>query len=325
VAFWTKKDRLLTKEGKEFTIILRTRGCRWALGKTGGCSMCGYIQDSSGTEVSPKNIINQFDYAIENKLNEIKTNNIRYILKIFNSGSFFDDYEIPESVRLHIYEKISEIDELKEVVVESRPEFVTYENLSFMKNSLKNKYCEIGIGLETVNDYIRKNYINKGLTYNDFLKTLESCKQNDIGVKAYLLFKPPFLTEQGAIDDCIISMKKLIDLKINSISVNPVNIQKGSLVEYLWLQNRYRPPWFYSLFKCLREAVIPKDLDNTRILCDPSGAGTQRGIHNCLRRECNTEMTEMLREAILNQNFKILEKIPECECKIKYILEKNFH
>ena len=68
VSFWIKKDRLLNEIGKEFTIILRTRGCNWALGETGGCSMCGYIQDPNIKEVNSNQIINQFDHALQSKL-----------------------------------------------------------------------------------------------------------------------------------------------------------------------------------------------------------------------------------------------------------------
>ncbi|TFF89146.1 MAG: hypothetical protein EU548_07940 [Promethearchaeota archaeon] len=142
------------------------------------------------------------------------------------------------------------------------------------------------------------------------------------------MFKPPFLNEQGAIDDCIHSVQTAIELGVNTISINPVNIQRGTLVEYLWLQNRYRPPWYYSLFKAMREAFDQQDLHHTRIVSDPSGAGSKRGIHNCLRRECNFKMKEILNEFVLNQDTSILEKIerldPACECHLTYQLQKDF-
>lgn len=326
VSFWTKTDRLLDEIGKEFTIILRTKGCSWALSNSGGCSMCGYIQDANIKAVPSHYLIKQFDYALEQKVNEIDTLQHNYVLKIFNSGSFFDDSELNEEVRMHIYQSISEIKNIKEFVIESRVEYLTPNQLSELKHNLKNKYIEIGIGLETVNDYIRYNYINKGLTYKNFLEAVNLCKKYDIGVKVYLLLKPPFLNEQGAIDDCIDSIKTLIDLKINTISINPLNIQKGSLAEYLWYQNRYRPPWFYSLFKCLRNTIKQEDLKNIRILSDPSGAGTKRGIHNCLKRECNEKMIRMLKEFVLNQDISRLhQKEKGCDCKIKYHLERDYH
>ncbi len=328
VSFWIKEDRLLKEKGKEFTVILRTKGCSWALGETGGCSMCGYIQDSTIEEIDHIHIINQFDYALEKKIKEISADKDDFVLKIFNSGSFFDDDEISADVREHIYNKIAEVPKIKEIVVESRVDYITREKLKKMKNILENKYIEVAIGLETVNDYIRNIYINKGLKFEDFLKAVQICKKNNVGVRAYLLFKPPFLNEQTAIDDCVSSIQKLAELKVNTISINPLNIQKNSLVEYLWYQNRYRTPWFYSLFKCIIKACKDNTiLDSVRIISSPSGAGSKRGIHNCLKRECNEFMINSLKEFVISQNINCLVKKDDsysCGCLIKYQLQKNF-
>ena len=136
VSFWIKEDRLLKEKGKEFTIILRTKGCSWALGETGGCSMCGYIQDSTIEEIDPIHIINQFDYAFQKKIKEISTDKDDFILKIFNSGSFFDNDEISADVREHIYNRIAEVPKIKEIVVESRVDYITRKKLKKMKSFL---------------------------------------------------------------------------------------------------------------------------------------------------------------------------------------------
>jgi radical SAM enzyme (TIGR01210 family) len=325
ISFWIKKDRLLNEIGKEFTIILRTRGCNWALGGTGGCSMCGYVQDANINEVKPNQIINQFNYALQNKLDEIENDKYNYVLKLFNSGSFLDENEVAQNVRSYIYNKIAKIKKIKEVVIESRIEYVSSEKLEELRDSLKKKYIEVGIGLETINDYIRNNYINKGLLYDEFQNTLQLCKEHRIGVKAYLLFKPPFLNEIGALDDCVESIKNLVNLKLNTISINPLNIQKGSFTEYLWFQNRYRPPWFYSLIKCLKKSITQDNLKSVRIISDPSGAGKKRGIHNCLKRNCNENMIKLLKNFVLNQNINFLEKpYEECGCKTIYQLQRHY-
>jgi radical SAM enzyme (TIGR01210 family) len=328
VSFWIKKDRLLRKIGKEFTIILRTKGCNWALGDYGGCSMCGYVQDSTIEKIDQLHIINQIDYAFQDKIEEIRNDSDDYIIKIFNSGSFFDDDEISEDVREYIFKKIANVPNINEIVIESRVDFITSEKLKSMKDILKDKYVEVAIGLETVNDYIRNKYINKGLSFKDFISVIQLCKKFDIGIRAYLLFKPPFLNEQTAIDDCVNSIQRLVELEVNTISINPVNIQKGSLVEYLYYQKRYRPPWFYSLFKCLIKACKENDnLNSVRIISSPSGAGTKKGIHNCLKRECNEFMSKNLEEFVLTQNINCLirqESDFSCDCLLKYQLQKNF-
>ena len=328
ISFWIKEDRLLKKKGKEFTIILRTRGCSWAIGPSGGCSMCGYIQDSTFEKIDQAHIRNQIDYAFQEKLAEIIEDVEDFVLKIFNSGSFFDDDEISESTRDYIYKKIAEIPKIREVVIESRVDYITREKLTKMKSALDNRYIEVAIGLETVNDHIRNAYINKGLFFKEFLDAIHLCKKYGIGVRIYLLFKPPFLNEQTAIDDCVISILKLAELKVNTISINPLNIQKNTLTEYLFYQNRYRPPWFYSLFKCIVKACHERDkLKEVRIISSPSGAGTKRGIHNCLKRECNEFMIKSLKNFVLTQDINHLirsDKDYSCDCLVKYQFQKRY-
>ncbi|MFX1379064.1 MAG: archaeosine biosynthesis radical SAM protein RaSEA [Promethearchaeota archaeon] len=325
ISFWTKKERLRNEIGKEFTIILRTKGCNWALSKHGGCSMCGYYLDATNKDISTSHIISQFDYAFNDKINEIKQDSNNYILKIFNSGSFLDENEISKEIRNHIYEKVSKVEKIKEIVIESRLEFIRSEMLEEIKAQFNKKYLEIAIGLESVDDYIRNNFINKGVLFKDFKSTLDKCKEQDIGVKVYLLFKPPFLNEQSAIDDCSYSIKKLIELGVNSISINPTNIQRGTLTEYLWFQNRYRPPWYYSLFKCIKKSISQEDLKSIRLLSAPSGAGTKRGIHNCLKKECESSAKDRLKNFVLKQNLNEIDlNIYECDCRKKYQLQKNY-
>ncbi|MHA1240457.1 MAG: archaeosine biosynthesis radical SAM protein RaSEA [Promethearchaeota archaeon] len=327
ISFWIKEDRLLKKKGKEFTIILRTKGCSWALGPNGGCSMCGYVQDSTFEKIDQAHIKNQIDYAFQQKLTEIIEDEEDFVLKIYNSGSFFDDDEISESTRDYIFKKITEIPKFKELVIESRVDFITQEKLRKMRSSL-DIYIEVAIGLETVNDHIRNTYINKGLLFKDFLEAIRLCKINDIGVRAYLLFKPPFLNEQTAIDDCVSSILKLAELKVNTISINPLNIQKNTLIEHLFYQKRYRPPWFYSLFKCIVKVCHERDiLKEVRIISSPSGAGSKRGIHNCLKRECNEVMIKSLRNFVLTQDINHLirsDKDYSCDCLVKYHLQKRY-
>ena len=196
-----------------------------------------------------------------------------------------------------------------------------------MKSSL-DIYIEVAIGLETVDDHIRNTYINKGLLFKDFLEAIRICKISDIGVRAYLLFKPPFLNEQTAIDDCVSSILKLAELKVNTISINPLNIQKNTLIEYLFYQKRYRPPWFYSLFKCIVKASQERDiLKEVRIISSPSGAGSKRGIHNCLKRDCNEFMIKSLKNFVMTQDINYLIRSDEdysCDCLVKYQLQKRY-
>ena len=56
--------------------------------------MCGYIRDSNIEEVEPLHVKKQFLFAWNEKIQEINESKENFIIKIFNSGSFFDDNEI---------------------------------------------------------------------------------------------------------------------------------------------------------------------------------------------------------------------------------------
>ena len=46
VVNWVEDHRLRSGPGKAIVFILPTKGCSWALSRSGGCSICGYIYDN---------------------------------------------------------------------------------------------------------------------------------------------------------------------------------------------------------------------------------------------------------------------------------------
>ena len=84
VSSWSEKDVLKDKTVDAFVIILRTKGCSWAL--ESGCTMCGYFNDSLWEDVSDDDLSIQFEKAMKNY-------NGQKFVKIFTSGSFLDDNE----------------------------------------------------------------------------------------------------------------------------------------------------------------------------------------------------------------------------------------
>ena len=303
VASWTEKDILKGKIVDTLVIIFRTRGCTWAY--KSGCSMCGYFNDSAWEKVSDEELISQFNIAME-KFKDQK------FVKIFNSGSFLDEKEISKNVRDKILKDLST--KVEKVSFESRPEYITNESIKDIKDILKDKVIEIGIGLETADDEIRKNCINKGFTFKDFKKSVDILKKNNIRLKTYVLIKPPFLTEKESINDAIDTVKKIKDFT-DVISFNPCNVQKKTVVEYLWKKNIYRPPWLFSVVKILKESKKIVD-ENVRLKCDVAGGGSIRGAHNC--KDCDKKYLKKISKFSLNQDPNLFEKL-DCNCKNEWL------
>ncbi len=256
--------------------------------------MCGFSRDSD-PEVTQQEIISQLMYALE-KHREID------MIKLFTSGSFFDDKEITPETREDIFRRLRG---LRMVVVESRPEYITedvFENLDF------DFRLQIGIGLETADDEIRLKSINKGFKFRDYKRAVNILKDRNIGVKTYLLLKPPGLTERESIEDVMKSIKKIRGLT-DTVSLNPCNVQSGTVVERLWRAGLYRPPWLWSVVEVLKGSYKM----GVDIISDPVGAGSQRGPHNC--RKCSKDVARSIRLFSLQRNIDLLSGIEHsCEC-----------
>ena len=165
-AVWTGKDLLDRKPVTALTIIFQTSGCR-----LGNCSMCGYVYDSAREPPSHDDLMKQFENAIS------RCRDDEFIVKIFTSGSFLDDSEISPHTRSEMLLRLRENGRVKKVIAETRPEYVTDEKISHAKESFGGKF-EIAIGLETTNDLIRKDCINKGFSFSDFIRASEVARKN---------------------------------------------------------------------------------------------------------------------------------------------------
>ncbi|WP_414468262.1 archaeosine biosynthesis radical SAM protein RaSEA [Methanobacterium sp. ACI-7] len=314
-ASWSSEDLLYSGVGNAIFIILPTPGCAHTLSESGGCTMCSYIADSPLERVSSKELIDIFENLIQRREIQPKT-----VVKIFVSGSFLNEQELPKEARDSILKRLNKEENIEEVVVESRPEFVTEDVLKECCSLIPDKIFEVSIGLESGSDYIKKFKINKGFLNEDFeraINVIKSLKEKyKVTSKAYLFVKPILTSEKEAIEDAVASAKYAEEVGVDRISFCPATIHKGTLMELLWRRGSYQPPWIWSIFEIIksvrRESRIP-------IIMDTSGFGTRRGPFNC--KKCNKALKNLIIESNLNQT--IPEEF-ECECKNKWTADIEF-
>lgn len=284
---------------KALVIILRTGGCTWS--QKGGCFMCGYRQDAYSKDVPADAIMKQFDSAMQ-KFDGHK------IVKVFNSGSFLNKKEIPEEARNKILQTLSEKN--VKIVFETRPEYLSGTNLDEIKSISGN--LEAAIGLESAVDLVNDYCINKGSSFDDYAKASELLRKHEIGLRTYLLLKPPFLTESESIEDVWESMERIKNMT-DIISINPVNIQKGTVVEKMWKRGQYRPPWLWSLLEVLKRVRSWRDMEEPPlVISHPSGAGTFRGINNCPK--CNTRKIQAVKQFSESQSYDVVKDALDNKC-----------
>lgn len=314
-ASWSGEDILYSGKGNAIYIVLPTSGCAWAVSESGGCSMCSYVADSPLENVSSDELIDIFKRSISKF--EIKE---KTAVKIFVSGSFLNKDEIPSKARNEIFRLLKNEKYVEEVVVESRPEFITEKVLKECCEALGDKIFEIGIGLETSNDYTREIKINKGFSRIDFENAVNIIKNSklecDVRAKAYLFVKPILTSEKDAIEEAVNSALYVESVGASRISFCPATIHKDTLMELLWRKGSYQPPWIWSVMEIIKrvrtELKIP-------VIMDTAGFGSRRGPYNC--KKCNSKLKSMIIESNLEQN--IPEDI-ECDCKDKWKAEIEF-
>ncbi|UCE10153.1 MAG: archaeosine biosynthesis radical SAM protein RaSEA [Candidatus Thorarchaeota archaeon] len=306
-ASWITTSRIGNSTGKALSVVFSTIGCSHARGESGGCTMCSYLLDGTSVPPSAAELVEQFAAA----MSKLDDEEAPLSVKLYTSGSFLDSEEFPSEAMKSVLETIAQDPRITQVVVESRPDYVTESNVSLLRSILGYRHIEIGIGLESMNERVRMLCVNKGFSSDDFEQALLTAKQQNIGVRAYVLIKPPFMTERDAILDSVLTVRQSAALWASTVSVNPVNIQRHTLVEQLWTDGLYRPPWLWTVVEVLKRghSEIPQE---TNLVCDPVAAGKARGAHNCGR--CDQAVIRAIRDFSLDQDPKSLEGL-DCECK----------
>ncbi len=287
-ALWKEKDMVDGQVSDAMVMIMRTNGCVWA--KTGGCTMCGY-RAASLTDVTSDDLRGQLAQALAKYKGEP-------FVKIYTSGSFLDENEVPADVRDEIFDAFSGC---KRILFESRPEFVTKDVMSTVPSSVT-----LALGLESSDPEIMSVSINKGFTPEQAKAAGVLTKDLGLSVRTYLLLKPLYVQERAAIDSTVRSVR-YSDPFSDEISINPVNVQKGTYVERIWRRGDYRPPWIWSLIEVLKECA---GTVNARLMSSPSGGGSQRGVHNC--GVCDRAALDAVEKFSLTQDPKDLDV--KCQC-----------
>ena len=300
LACWRGKERYGTDLLDCLTVIFKSGGCSWSK-----CRMCSYRHERYSKQ-SCDELLSHLRAQLAMVLRDNPPGEYRMV-KIFTSGSFFDPAEVPPA----FLQDIASAFRGKLLIAETRPEFVQEEVFRKFIEGIDDGswkiplYC--AIGLETSSDAIREKCINKGFSFADFKRAADTAHASGAGVKAYLLFKPLFLTEQEALKDMettIADIQPFADM----ISMNPCTVQRNTELEYYWKRGAYRPPYLWSVLSILKNAP-------GHITCDPLGGGQKRGPHNC--GKCDYEIVKGIRDYSLNADKDLIGALFDTVCACK--------
>lgn len=161
------------------TILLTNRECPFR------CTMCDLWRNTLTETVPAGAIPEQIDFALE-QLGAVR------VVKLYNSGSFFDPRAIPPEDYPAIAERVRAFER---VIVECHPAFVGDACLRF--RDLLAGPLEIAIGLETVEPEVL-NKLNKRMALDHFAAAASFLRRHAIDLRTFILVQPPFMRPDEA-------------------------------------------------------------------------------------------------------------------------------
>lgn len=297
------------------TVILRTKGCHWWW--SSGCTFCGYFNDTRD-DVTSDDLHAQWN-AAKSKFNDFEQQSM---VKVYTSGSLLEDREIPIDFQETVLRDCAVLG--KELILESRCEQLTTEKLTWA-TAINPKFT-VAIGLEAYDDEVLRFHVNKGFTTSSWERAISNLKAFDLRIKTYLMFKPPFMSEADALEHSVRWIRDVAP-KSDEISVNPMNIQSGTVIDRLHRHQEYRPPWLWSLVKMIQRAHpfihpdggVNGDEDQvSRLIVHPTAGGKIRGAHNC--GQCDAEVVAAIERYAVSGHLGEFEGI-DCQCKLMWQTE----
>jgi archaeosine synthase beta-subunit len=265
------------------TIFLTNRECGFR------CLMCDLWKNTTNSSSPADTIPDQIEWAL-NQMPPTKH------LKIYNSGSFFDNRAIPSSDYVRISELVSHFETL---IVECHPKLIGESCVNF-KKMLKPE-LQVAMGLETVHPGVLAK-LNKQMNLQDFSDAASYLNQHGISSRAFILLRPPFLSEQEGIYWANRSLDFAFEEGVECCTVIPVRTGNGAL-EKLHELNLFDQPHIQSLEKVVEYGI---KLKTGRVFADLWDISLFSSCDNCI---------DLRIERLRNMNFyQEIPVIVDCLC-----------
>ena len=188
----------------------------------GKCAFCGYGR-IRGFESTKENVIECLNKFFETLAEDE--------VKVFGSGSFFDEKQIPADARRHFTQECRK-HKVKKITLESRPEYVKDEIL----REFDGLDLTVAIGLESADDELLKK-LDKGYERADFEAAAEKIHTVGQKVRAYLLVNPPYT------QDIAESLRKSVEYTLKHadtiVLINLLPHSNAPLMR-LWVDGEWR-------------------------------------------------------------------------------------
>lgn len=217
------------------TVFLVNRECPFK------CLMCDLWRNTTDRRVPDGAIIAQVEYALS-RLPAAPH------IKLYNAGNFFDVQAIPPGDLPRVAELLAPF---RTAVVECHPKLIGSRRLEF-RDRLRPA-LRVAMGLETVHPEALRR-LNKGMTLEDFERAAGFLRRHGVGVRAFLLLRPPYLDEAEGVEWAKRSLRYAFDVGVECCVVIPTREGNGAM-EQLRAEGSWAPPRIESLEEVLQYGV----------------------------------------------------------------------
>ncbi len=225
-AFIHEQERMENGEVAEVsTVFLTNRECPWK------CVMCDLWRKT--VPAPPGSIPRQLEHA----LSQLPP---ATVLKLYNSGSFFDQAAIP---RADWNDIVKLCRPFKHLVLECHPALINDQVLEFA--AMFHGQLEIAMGLETSHPSALEK-LNKRITVENFNRAAAFLRHNRIHVRVFLLVSVPFIIEHEQQHWLQESIRCALQAGANVVSLIPTRAGNGAL-DALRESGHFREPTLAQL------------------------------------------------------------------------------
>lgn len=230
---------IIRSRGTLLHVCLNSSGCRFR--KNGSCTMCDY---GEGTQLSEK--------EMGKVLQDIsKASNGMNSILIGSLGSVLDPEEVPVKCLTMICEALSQLP-IKTIIFETHYTFITNEICQWLQSMLPGKDIVIEVGLESVNEFVQKNCLNKEINLCALESKIKLVHKWKMSLTVNVFLGTPFLTVLEQVEDTNNTIQWAVNHNVDSIVIFPVNIRKHTLLYDLYIEEEFAQLSHWAVFEVLK-------------------------------------------------------------------------
>lgn len=265
------------------TVFITNRECPFT------CLMCDLWQYTTDESVP----LGAVDAQVETALAMMP--DIRHV-KLYNAGNFFDDRAITPEDRAAVAARVGGFET---VVLENHPNLVDDRVAGWRDTAGTN--VDVAMGLETIHPDVLPR-LNKRMTADDFESATAKLLTVDINVRAFVLVRAPFMTEEEGVEWACRSVEWAFSVGVECCSVIPTRAGNGAL-DALAASGEFAQPSLASLEEVADHCV---GLGKGRVFADLWDVDRIAACPDCLAARVDRLRT-------LNHTQQVLGRIV-CAC-----------